>query len=114
VVGREPNRFSLAGGSSTRLFSGNSSGNSYRCGIQAQGVSQQKIGRVMPVLRSSPEQPFHKALNGESCQFILTDGYAVLVEQEPQRVAQRIVDAMKPVYVINLAEQVKRLNSAMR
>jgi hypothetical protein len=53
-------------------------------------------------------------LNGESCQFILTDGYPVFVEQEPERVAQRIVDAMKPVYVLNLAEQVKRLNSAMR
>src|SRR5689334_21739133 len=32
----------------------------------------------------------------------------------PWQEDQRIVDAMRPVYVINLAEQVKRLNSESR
>jgi DNA-binding transcriptional MerR regulator len=82
--------------------------------LRQKGLSLQKIRWVLRLLRSSTGQPFKDALNAESPQYVLTDGNSVFIEKEAERVAQRIVNAIKPVYVLNLTEEVKRFNSATR
>jgi DNA-binding transcriptional MerR regulator len=82
--------------------------------LRRKGLSLQKVRRVLRLLRSQAGQLFAEALRSQSDRYVLTDGHSAFVEEHPERVAKRLLDATRPMYVLSLSEQIKRLGSAKR
>jgi|SRR6266542_5230465 len=79
--------------------------------LRRKGLSLQKIRRVLGLLRSQAEPPFRGALGSRREWYLLTDAHSVCLEAQLERIVDMLVDATRPMYVVNLRDQIKHLIS---
>jgi len=77
-------------------------------------VSLQKVRKVLRLLRRELGRQDNDVSSSKSKPFLLTDGNSVSVDDQPERVLNRIVDPTKPVCLVCLSGQAKHRDSERR
>jgi DNA-binding transcriptional MerR regulator len=76
--------------------------------LRHKGLSLQKVRRIVRLLRRRLEASEHLAERRQEC-FVLTDGRAVHIEHQADRVIRLMGEASGPMYLISLREPIERL-----
>jgi DNA-binding transcriptional MerR regulator len=78
--------------------------------LRGKRLSLLKIRKVLRFLRRESVQQ-RKNLTAKSKSYLITDGKSVFVDDQPERILNRIADAARPIYLICLTDLMKRLTS---
>jgi DNA-binding transcriptional MerR regulator len=78
--------------------------------LRHKGLSLQKIRRVLRLLRRGLGR-VGDAPDGRTQWFVLTDGHAVHLEQQPEAAIRVMAAARRPMYLVPLGEHLERLTS---
>lgn len=76
--------------------------------LRRKGMSLQSVWRVLRLLRREMDEWPARVL-GEEDLHLLTDGKSVHLENEPAAIIDRLKTARRPMLVISVGDQVKRL-----
>ena len=76
--------------------------------LRRKGLSLQKLRKVLRLVRRELR---HRGsiLVAKSKSYLVTDCNSVFVDDQPENVLNRIVEARKPMYVVCLSDQVSRI-----
>ncbi|HEV3202165.1 MAG TPA: MerR family transcriptional regulator [Bryobacteraceae bacterium] len=78
--------------------------------LRGKRLSLLKIRKVLRFLRRESVQQ-RKNLTAKSKSYLITDGKSVFVDDQPERILNRIADAARPIYLICLTDLMNRLTS---
>ena len=76
--------------------------------LRRKGMSLQSVRRVLRLLRREMDEWPARVLSGENLH-LLTDGKSVHLENEPAAIIDRLKTARRPMLLISVGDQVKRL-----
>ena len=79
--------------------------------LRRKGLSLQRIRRLARLLRREIGQCLSKSWDGRSKLYLLTDGHAVHLEQQPERTLDLLCNAKRTMYVVCLSDQSNRISS---
>ena len=79
--------------------------------LRRKGLSLQKIRKVLRLLRRELGKRGDPVLASPSGVYLLTDGNAAMVDDQPDNILGRLADASKPMYLVCLSDQMKRITS---
>jgi hypothetical protein len=82
--------------------------------LRRKGLSLQKIRRVARFLRPEVSRRLSGMVRTESELFLLTDGKSVYVEDRPARIIGLLQQASRPMLLVSLRDQAKRLAELRR
>lgn len=80
--------------------------------LRRKGLSLQKVRKVLRLLRRELAREGSRAWSSKSKLYLVRDGISVSVDDQPERVLNRIVESRGPMYLVCLSDQAKRINSA--
>ena len=79
--------------------------------LRRKGVSLQKIPRILRLLRRALGHQDRNAQFANSNLYLVTDGNSIFIEDQPENILKRLAEANKPMYLVSLSEQMKRITS---
>ncbi len=77
--------------------------------LRRKGLSLQKIRPIVRSLRREIERRLVELLSGKSELYILTDGSSSFLENQPARIIELLKVSSKPLSLVSVSDQVKRL-----
>lgn len=77
--------------------------------LRRKGLSLQRIRPIVRSLRREIERRLNELLTGQSELYILTDGNSSFVEDQPARIIDLLKSSSKPLSLVSVGDQVKRL-----
>jgi DNA-binding transcriptional MerR regulator len=77
--------------------------------LRRKGLSLQKIRPLLHSLRRKIERRLEELLSGKSELYILTDGSSSFLEDQPARIVELLKISCKPLSLVSVGDQVKRL-----
>ncbi len=78
--------------------------------LRRKGFSLQKIRRVLDYLQSELGARLREVLSGSADLHLLTDGKSVYLERSHEQIIDILKDAMQPMFLVCVTDQVKRLS----
>jgi DNA-binding transcriptional MerR regulator len=79
--------------------------------LRRKGLSLQKIRRVLRLLRGDPGRLGQRAWSGQPGLYLITDGQSIALEDQVEAVLNRLTEATRPVYLVCLSDQTKRITT---
>jgi len=79
--------------------------------LRRKGVSLQKIRRILRLLRRGLGHQDSQVQFANSKLYLVTDGNSIFIEDQPENILNRLAAANKPMYLVSLSEQMKRITS---
>ena len=79
--------------------------------LREKGLSLQKIRRILRLLRRELEEQTEASWNTSPRLYLLTDCHSLYLTADPQQILDRLVEARKPMYLVNLTDQLQRVLS---
>jgi DNA-binding transcriptional MerR regulator len=79
--------------------------------LRRKGVSLQKIRRILRLLRRGLGHQDSNVRSANSKLYLVTDGNSIFIEDQPENILNRLVEANKAMYLVSLSEQMKRITS---
>ena len=79
--------------------------------LRRKGVSLQKIRRILRLLRHWLGHQDSHVQFANSKLYLVTDGNSIFIEDQPENILNRLAEANKPMYLVSLSEQMKRITS---
>lgn len=81
--------------------------------LRRKGFSLQKIRRVLRFLQKEMGKRLHEVLSGEHDVHLVTDGKAIFLEDNSDKIIDILKSAKQPMFLVCVTDQVRRLNTAM-
>jgi DNA-binding transcriptional MerR regulator len=79
--------------------------------LRQKGLSLQKIRRVLRLLRRGLGHAGSNVWSTKSKLYLVTDGKSIFIEDQAENALNRLAEANKPMYLVSLSEQMKRITS---
>jgi DNA-binding transcriptional MerR regulator len=79
--------------------------------LRRKGFSLQKIRRVLRFLQREMGKHLQEVLAGESDLHLVTDGKAIYLEDESERIIDILKNAKQPMFLVCVTDQVRRLSA---
>jgi len=79
--------------------------------LRRKGVSLQKIRRILRLLRRGLGHQDSNVRSANPKLYLVTDGNSIFIEDQPEIILNRLAEANKPMYLVSLSEQMKRITS---
>jgi DNA-binding transcriptional MerR regulator len=79
--------------------------------LRRKGFSLQKIRRVLRFLQKDMGKRLSDALGSDSEIHLLTDGRTIYLEEAPDRIIDLMKNARQPMFLVSVADQVRRLSA---
>src|SRR5208283_1112531 len=79
--------------------------------LRRKGFSLQKIRRVLRFLQKDMGKRLNDALSAASDVHLLTDGKSIFLEDAPNRIIDVLKNALQPMFLVCVTDQVKRLTA---
>ncbi len=77
--------------------------------LRRKGLSLQKIRPIVRSVRREIERKLDELLSGKSELYILTDGSSSFLEDQPARIIELLKISSKPLSLVSVGDQIKRL-----
>lgn len=81
--------------------------------LRRKGFSLQKIRRVLRFLQREMGKRLSEVLNQESDLHLVTDGKAIYLEENNERIIDIFKNARQPMFLVCVSDQIRRLNATM-
>lgn len=82
--------------------------------LRRKGFSLQKIRRVLRFLQREMGRRLHEVLAGENDLHLVTDGKAIYLEDDSERIVDILKNARQPMFLVCVSDQVRRLGAATK
>ena len=79
--------------------------------LRRKGFSLQKIRRVLRFLQREMGKRLADLLNGESAWHLVTDGKAIYLEDDQDRIIDLLKNAKQPMFLVCVTDQARRLKA---
>jgi DNA-binding transcriptional MerR regulator len=79
--------------------------------LRRKGFSLQKIRRVLRFLQREMGKHLQEVLAGESDLHLVTDGKAIYLEDQSERIIDILKNAKQPMFLVCVTDQVRRLSA---
>lgn len=79
--------------------------------LRRKRLSLHKIRRVLRLLRRELGHSISIVWSTRSKLYLTTDGKSIFIDDKPEDVLKRVADATKPVYMVSLSDQIRRILS---
>lgn len=79
--------------------------------LRRKGFSLQKIRRVLRFLQREMGKRLQDVLSGENDLHLVTDGKAIYLEDESDRIIDILKNARQPMFLVCVSDQVRRLGA---
>jgi hypothetical protein len=77
--------------------------------LRRKGFSLQKLRGMVRSLRRKIDRRLGELLSGKCDLYLLTDGKVAFLEEQPDRIVAILKDSLKPLSLVSVGEQAKRL-----
>src|SRR6202047_479549 len=81
--------------------------------LRRKGFSLQKIRRVLRFLQREMGKRLSEVLNQESDLHLVTDGKAIYLEENNERIIDIFKNARQPMFLVCVSDQIRRLNATV-
>jgi DNA-binding transcriptional MerR regulator len=82
--------------------------------LRRKGFSLQKIRRTLKFLQKEMGKRLSEIMNAESEYHLLTDGKAIYLEDNHERIINILKGAKQPMFLVSVSDQVRRLTVTPR
>jgi hypothetical protein len=82
--------------------------------LRRRGFSLQKLRPLMRSVRGEIEKNLDALLSGTSDRYMLTDGKVRYFEDDPTRIIELLKRSRKPLFLISVSEQARRVAEFQR
>src|SRR6266404_3986113 len=82
--------------------------------LRRKGFSLQKIRRVLRFLQREMGKRLAEVLNQESDLHLVTDGKAIYLEEQQERIIDLLKNAHQPMFLVCVSDQARRLDEVTR
>ena len=79
--------------------------------LRRKGFSLQKIRRVLRFLQREMGRRLQDVMSGDSELHLVTDGKAIYLEDQSERIIDILKNARQPMFVVCVTDQVRRLST---
>ena len=79
--------------------------------LRPKGLSLQKIRRVLRLVRRGLGHESSNVWSANSKLYLVTDGKSIFIEDKAENALNRLAESNKPMYLVSLSEQMKRITS---
>lgn len=82
--------------------------------LRRKGFSLQKIRRVLRFLQKEMDRRLSDVLQGNSDLHLVTDGKAIYLEEQNERIIDILKNARQPMFLVCVTDQVRRLSEPVK